>query len=125
MKDLLLKNSPPKSSWVIARSINKQGNHYKGIGSTNKYIGESWKIVTSSIWKSNHVHKSLLRFTKDFVLLTKLHEPNFYVEAMSHLGWRYVMNQDESRAIINMEKLNLEDCGPIERKVTNPFKMGI
>jgi hypothetical protein len=71
------------------------------------------------------VHKALVRFTKDFVLLTKLHVPNFYVEAMNHLGWRYVMNQDESGTIINMEKLNLEDCGPIERKVTNPFKMGI
>jgi hypothetical protein len=69
--------------------------------------------------------KPLVRFTKDFVLFIKLHEPNFYVEAMSHLAWRYVMNQDESRARINMEKINLEDCGPIEGKVTNPIKMGL
>lgn len=71
------------------------------------------------------MHKPLVRFIKDFVLLITLHEPNFYVEAMSHLGWRYVMNQDESKARINMVKRILEDCGPIERKVTNPIKMGL
>ncbi len=71
------------------------------------------------------MHKPLVKFTKDFVLLTKLHEPNLYVEAMNDLGWRYVMNQDESKIRINMVKRNLEDCGPIERRVTNPIKMGL
>jgi hypothetical protein len=44
---------------------------------------------------------------------------------MNDLGWRYVMNQDESKIRINMVKRNLEDCGPIERRVTNPIKMGL